>query len=85
MAAGIPHSEFLRWDPDDQALALAWRRIQAATCPRCGTSEWDWQHGRFQAVLVRCKGCEKLDVRIDGLSKATSRAGLKVRLEPEGD
>jgi|GEM_PF-4804095 len=35
----------------------------------------------MEAVLIRCRGCEKIDARMAGLSPATSRHGLKVRLE----
>ena len=34
---GIPHSEFLEWDPDDRQKALAYLYEDSERCGMCGT------------------------------------------------
>lgn len=59
----VPHSEFLGWDTDDRAKALAWHIRQAQTCSRCGTrpDEWDPNRGGRRHAYVgeihECAGC----------------------------
>jgi hypothetical protein len=63
---GIPHSEFLSWDTDDQDKALAFAELKAQTCA-CGTrrEEWDEAAGgsrfAYAAHTYRCPGCELLE------------------------
>lgn len=64
----ISHTEFLRWDPDDRAKALAAYARQRRTCSHCGTrpEEWDPERGGdrdayLPTVKVPCRGCQVLD------------------------
>ena len=65
---GIPYSEFLAWDEQDQDLALAWLQAKAIRCPSCGTvpDEWLDEDGKhlepqpYIATAHRCLGCETL-------------------------
>ena len=60
---GIPHSEFLHWDPVDRAKVLAFLSVKAEHCVMCGTAQWEWdpkQGGNryaYEAVEVFCPGC----------------------------
>jgi len=56
---GIPHSEFLNWDPDDKSKALAFLLEKAAKCDMCGTAEWEWDADRkaYEPVEKFCMGC----------------------------
>lgn len=65
---GIPHSVFLKWDPDDQDKAIAWSRRQKARCPGCGTIPEDWmdggkpkEHPPYVADSFKCMGCLTLE------------------------
>lgn len=62
MDLGIPHSVFLRWKPQDQDLALAWRREQQIRCRGCGTKADEWKKDRFAYIGQQrvCPGCEVL-------------------------
>ena len=66
---GLPHSEFLSWNDDDQDKALAWVTDQAELCAGgCGTraSEWDPKQGGHRFAYItqtrRCPGCELIDM-----------------------
>lgn len=56
---GIPHSEFLGWEPDDRAKTLAFMLEKAARCDMCGTAEWEWEADRFAYSPEQhgCRGC----------------------------
>ena len=60
---GIPHSQFLAWDPDDQAKAIAFAIEKAMRCAMCGTAEWEWigedgsRRRPYEAVEHLCMGC----------------------------
>lgn len=56
---GIPHSQFLNWDPADKAKALAFALEKALRCPMCGTASWEWEMDRYayEAVENLCQGC----------------------------
>jgi hypothetical protein len=60
---GIPHSEYLQWDPVDRAKNIAFATVKAAHCVMCGTAayEWDPKQGgskyAYEAVEVFCPGC----------------------------
>lgn len=73
---GIPHSEFLGWEHDDQDKALAWHRQQNESCNRCGTHPDDWKATRFPYThgIEVCRGCEMLDwTREDEAAKGPGR------------
>lgn len=65
--AGIPHKEFLSWDPDDQDLALAHLIAKNSVCPRCGTHSEEWMDDEeegmpaepppYSVTTHRCYGC----------------------------
>lgn len=57
---GIPHSEFLRWSPDDRDKALAWQVHELERCPSCGTrhEEWSGDPHAFTWEPRACRGCE---------------------------
>jgi len=65
---GIPHSQFLSWDPDDQDKALAWMLHEGEKCPGCGTfpSEWLDDEGYpvdpepYDPKSLLCVGCKTL-------------------------
>ena len=56
---GIPHSEFMTWDPDDRSKTLAYLLEDASKCGMCGTAEWEWDKDRraYEAVEKFCMGC----------------------------
>ena len=56
---GIPHSEFLSWDPEDKAKALAFSLEKSSRCEMCGTAEWEWEENRYAYEPVEhfCMGC----------------------------
>jgi hypothetical protein len=62
---GLPHSEFLSWDPDDQDKALAFRALQSEYHV-CGTRPEEWDPARggsrvaYVAEVTRCLGCEEI-------------------------
>lgn len=65
---GIPHSEFLRWDEDDQDKALAFMIFKAELCPKCATKNTGWvdekgrwlNEPRYEAVTYHCFGCDEI-------------------------
>lgn len=84
---GIPHSEFLAWDPVDRVKALAFTIIKAEHCVMCGTSAWEWdpkQGGNrhaYEAVEVFCPGCyAKASMR--QLDAGRNTDGITVELVP---
>lgn len=56
---GIPHSEFLKWPPEDRAKTMAFLLEQAVKCGMCGTAEWEWDADRraYEPVEKFCMGC----------------------------
>jgi hypothetical protein len=84
---GIPHSEFLSWDIDDQAKALGWMAEQAQRCPGCGTAEWEWAEDRFAYVAEDhvCLGClAKGSAEKRNADATKDNPGLQVRLVRNG-
>ncbi len=60
----MPHSEFLKWKPQDQANALAYFAHEARRCRQCGIHPDDWPDPEvplFDAVLEVCPGCAETD------------------------
>lgn len=66
---GLPYSQFLAWDTDDQDAAIAWRLYTLERCDRCGTFPSDWldEHGRYknpppyEPGVEHCLGCETIE------------------------
>lgn len=78
---GIPHSEFLGWEPADRAKALAFVIEKGQRCTMCGTAQWEWDENRFayEPVEKRCPGCYVKDVMAEGTSR---NPGITVELLP---
>jgi len=81
---GIPHSEFLGWNEEDQDKALSWHQRDKETCSRCGTHPSDWKLVRFPftAQLEICLGCEMLDWMRKDDNEAMKRPGVHPVLKP---
>jgi hypothetical protein len=84
---GIPHSQYLQWDPTDRAKAMAFAAVKAEHCVMCGTAEWEWdpkQGGKrraYEAVEKFCPGCyAKASMR--NLEDGRNSDGVTVELAP---
>lgn len=84
---GIPHSQFLLWDPVDRAKAMAYVSTKAEHCIMCGTAGWEWdpkQGGSrfaYEAVETFCPGCyAKAAMR--QLDAGRNTDGITVELAP---
>jgi ribosomal protein S27AE len=67
---GIPHSVFLRWNPDDQDKALAHAMHKRTVCGKCGTNPDDWldretgeelEDQPYELASRYCPGCATLE------------------------
>ena len=78
----IPHSKFLRWDPEDRAKTLAFSLESSARCTMCGTASWEWEENKFAFTAVDefCQGCYQKS--IFGDTQGSSLPGTNVRLIP---
>lgn len=76
---GIPHSQFLEWDPDSRAKALAFLIEKAERCALCGTAGWEWEENRraYTPVEHFCMGCYLKSALEDD---AGSSPGTTIRL-----
>lgn len=79
---GIPHSEFLGWDPEDRAKLVAWMLEDADRCSMCGTAPWEWAENRFAYTAVDdfCQGCYQKAIFTEQQSQ--SLPGTNVKLVP---
>lgn len=79
---GIPHSEFLDWDPEDRAKTLAYAMESAQRCTLCGTAPWEWEENKFAFTAVEefCQGCYQKSVFSD--QQGSSLPGTNVKLIP---
>jgi len=77
---GIPHSEFLKWDPEDRAKSLAWQLEAGERCSLCGTAQWEWDENpnAYDAEEHLCIGCYRKQVHTESLG--TTHPGVKVEL-----
>jgi hypothetical protein len=74
---GIPHSQFLRWDTDDQDKALAHMVLTRTTCGKCGTIPEDWldSEGKelddppYKVSSRYCPGCATLEAAREAVPK----------------
>lgn len=65
---GIPHDQFLEWDPESRAKTLAYLMEQGEVCQLCGTAGWEWKENRYAYDVeeVFCQGCYLKEVSSDG-------------------
>ena len=80
---GIPHSEFLKWTPEDRSKILAFAIEQSSKCPSCGTAAWEWEQSKFAYTPMDefCQGCYQKSVFSEQESNK-SLPGTSVRLVP---
>ena len=78
----IPHSKFLKWDPEDRAKVLGYAMESSLRCTMCGTAPWEWEQNKyaFTAVEEFCQGCYQKQVYSD--QQGSSLPGTNVRLIP---
>lgn len=86
---GLPHSEFLSWDPEDRAKMLAFMAEKSLTCSMCGTAPWQWdpyQGGDSHAYVpipVKCEGCAAKDQARETMTDSHSKGpGIQISLVP---
>lgn len=79
---GIPHSTFLKWEPEDRAKTLAYAMETSLRCSMCGTAPWEWEENKYAYTPVDefCSGCYQKSVYSDTMSK--SLPGTNVKLVP---
>lgn len=79
---GLPHSEFLSWEDEDQDKALAYLRDKATVCGGCGTRPREWAGDRFAFVAQHsvCPGCEVLEMEPDNVHE--NQKGVRYFLVP---
>jgi hypothetical protein len=79
---GIPHSKFLKWDPEDRAKTLAYALESAQRCSMCGTAGWEWEENRFAYTAIDefCRGCYQKSMYSD--TRSSSLPGTNVKLVP---
>ena len=58
---GIPHSDFLNWEQDDQDKALAWQVDEADKCPGCGTRSYEADD--YEVGKITCRVCKDISIR----------------------
>jgi hypothetical protein len=80
---GIPHSEYLDWDAEDQAKAMAYQFEDAQRCQMCGTADWEWEENKraYEPVMTTCWGCYYKDIAREGQNIGP---GVTVSLEKPG-
>jgi hypothetical protein len=77
---GIPHEEFLDWEPESRAKVLAFLLEQAESCQLCGTAGWEWEENKYAYDVqeVFCPGCYRKEVSADG----DKLPGTRIELVP---
>lgn len=75
---GIPHSQFLEWDPEDRAKAIAFSMARNEICDLCGTGEWEWNENRraYTPTETFCMGCYQKSLLDEGGSLPGSSVTL---------
>lgn len=75
---GIPHDQFLEWEPVSRAKTLAYLMEQGDTCQLCGTAGWEWEENRYAYDVeeVFCQGCYLKEVSSEGDRLPGSRIEL---------
>lgn len=79
---GIPHSKYLKWDPEDRAKMVAFAMESSERCTMCGTAPWEWEQDKFAFTPVDefCQGCYQKAVFGD--TQGSSLPGTNVKLIP---
>lgn len=86
---GIPHSEFLKWDDEDRAKALAYEIYSAQMCQMCGTAKWEWDEEQggsrfaYEPVEEICPGCERKEWARDDKDRKKPAGSFVVLKKPE--
>lgn len=77
---GIPHSKFLRWDPEDRAKTVAYSLEQASRCSMCGTAAWEWEENKYaySAQDEFCRGCYQKAMFSDQESRSLPGTNVKL-------
>lgn len=84
---GLPHSQFLSWDPVDRAKALAFCLEKAERCVLCGTATWEWDPAQggsrfaYEPIEMYCHGCYLKAVTSQDTA---NNPGITVELAPTG-
>ncbi len=80
---GIPHSEFMEWQPDDRSKALAYAIEKGLKCGLCGTADWEWEEDKRSYTPIEhfCLGCYYKG-QIE--EEAGHQKGTTVQLVPTG-
>lgn len=78
----IPHSKFLKWDPEDRAKTLAYAMESSLRCNMCGTAPWEWEENKFAFTAMDefCQGCYQKAIFSD--TQGSSLPGTNVKLIP---
>lgn len=78
----IPHSRFLKWDPEDRAKVIAFILESSLRCTQCGTAQWEWEENKFAFTAVDefCPGCYQKSIFSD--TQGSSLPGTNVKLVP---
>lgn len=81
MPLGIPHSEFLSWDEDDQDKALAYQHEQSIRCGECGTSRAEWEDDplAYMGDAWTCMGCETIELEQENTADAREAGARGVK------
>jgi len=82
---GIPHSEFLDWEPEDRAKALAFGIEKNERCTLCGTAPWEWEDNKFayEAGEHFCRGCYIKNVASEGQARLPGTTVELVKATPQ--
>lgn len=80
MDKGIPHDEFLSWEPESRAKTIAYLMEQGDTCQLCGTAKWEWEENpyAYDTEEAFCKGCYIKEVSAEG----DRMPGTRIELVP---
>jgi len=78
----IPHSEWLKWDPEDRAKLVAYLVEDSLRCSMCGTAGWEWEENKFAYTAVDefCKGCYQKAIFNE--AESSSLPGTNAKLVP---
>lgn len=59
---GVPHSQFLAWQPSDRAKLIATLLERNSRCQSCGTADHEWEEdsGAYVPMVNVCQGCRVL-------------------------
>lgn len=77
----ITHTQYMHWEPDDQAKALAFFIEESQRCQMCGTASWEWEDNpyAYEPIAQLCKGCYLKDTAQED---SKNLPGTQIVLEP---